>query len=347
MAEDAPTTLMFPLRTSVELFRDPASPAAEVRAKQGAVLYDRLIFEGGLFDATITTGGSNSWWKPGADASDAELREARQLIEEGGPMQLAVGKQPSQGVAAKPEDMHVMMQGNVTRHYVAEWESVLRSLERLKPDWVERFDLPNYAIPPEAKREIGKLNFSCLGDKQLMPEADPWTRDFTYKAFHHDAVIASRAGAAFNITSQFEPMLGRAGVNGISRGEMALEVWASNLSELPWETVLEFREHPGAEEARAKLRDLEDKARETEPQSLEGLRVQVGNEITDALTGVIEELRPRVGLEAVRQTLHTGVSILVPIAAPAASLAEVARQSRRFARSWHAALMTLRRRPER
>jgi hypothetical protein len=40
-------TIFFPLRTSVELFQEPASPKAVARAKQAAILYDRLVFEGG------------------------------------------------------------------------------------------------------------------------------------------------------------------------------------------------------------------------------------------------------------------------------------------------------------
>ena len=97
MADEPTTALFFSLRTSVELFRDPDSPIAELRAKQGAILYERLIFERGLFDATLTPNGSQQMWRPGEDASDEELRAARVLHEEGAPMQMAMGKQPARG----------------------------------------------------------------------------------------------------------------------------------------------------------------------------------------------------------------------------------------------------------
>jgi hypothetical protein len=42
--------IFFPLRTSVELLKDPTSPTAATRAKQAAVLCDELIFEEGLYE---------------------------------------------------------------------------------------------------------------------------------------------------------------------------------------------------------------------------------------------------------------------------------------------------------
>src|SRR5688500_9603431 len=132
MAEE-PTRLYFPLRTSVELFRDPASPAAEVRAKQGAVLYEEIAFESGAFEVTITTtGGVSQRWRPTEELADEDLRDARQIHEQGTPFSLSIGIQPAKGVCAPPEAMRVgrrstmrtIVGGDVSRHYVAEWESV-------------------------------------------------------------------------------------------------------------------------------------------------------------------------------------------------------------------------------
>jgi len=303
---------MFPLRTSVELFRDPVSPEARLRAKQGAVLYERLVFETGLFDATISEGGSFHLWRPGEGVGDEEWREARTLVEEGSPMQVAFGVQPAKGVEPKAEDMQVMMEGPISRHYVAEWESVIRELEPLNPDWVETYTLPDQAVPRELKREIGELNFSCLGDRDVLPGVPSFLRQFIYKSFHHDSVIAEHQDAAFNVTSQFAPMIGDAAAEGVA-GDAALEVWAPGLAKLPWERVIEFRDHPGSEDARARLRELELKARSEGPSELGDLKTRIGDEVATMLTQVIQDLRPKFGLDAVQEALETGVSTLVPL----------------------------------
>ncbi|HEX2103083.1 MAG TPA: hypothetical protein VHF51_05495 [Solirubrobacteraceae bacterium] len=64
VSSDAQTAIFFPLRSSVELFDDPRSPTAVVRAKDAACLYDRVIFESGLLDVTIASNGSMPWWYP-------------------------------------------------------------------------------------------------------------------------------------------------------------------------------------------------------------------------------------------------------------------------------------------
>ena len=104
----AGTSIFFPLRTSVELFEDRTSPAAVVRAKVAAVLYDRVIFEMGMFDATISSGGSFALWRP-PDALTPDVRKrARQVIPLGEPVTFAIGKQEAQGVPAPPEAMRVV-----------------------------------------------------------------------------------------------------------------------------------------------------------------------------------------------------------------------------------------------
>ncbi len=45
--------MLFPLRTGVELFSDPAMSAAVARAKQAAILYDEVVFETELYEVSI------------------------------------------------------------------------------------------------------------------------------------------------------------------------------------------------------------------------------------------------------------------------------------------------------
>jgi hypothetical protein len=61
------TRCFFPLRTSVEWFDNPESPAIEGRIKQAAVLYDELLFEDGMVEIDITDHGAIHGWRPADD----------------------------------------------------------------------------------------------------------------------------------------------------------------------------------------------------------------------------------------------------------------------------------------
>jgi len=74
------------------------------------------------------------------------------------------------------------------------------------------------------------------------------------KSFNQDSVAAALIGAAFNPTTLFAPVAQRRALAAPRDGREALSVVVPNVEALPWETVLEFREHPGSGEARAMLR---------------------------------------------------------------------------------------------
>jgi hypothetical protein len=333
----------YPLRTSVELFRDPESPAAHVRAKVGAVLFDRLAFERGVYDVTVTEQGYSDLWRPADELSDEELGNARQLHEEGTSFQLLIGKQPGRGIPAPAEAMHPIISGGITRHYVAEWESVLRELSAFDPDWVDTVETLDNSLSgaPELSKELGKLNFAMLGDTELMPDVEQSLRSWTYKSFNRDAVLAAAGGAMLQITSQFLPMVEPSGLEATATGEIALELFAPDLSEVPWEAVLEFRDHPGSREARDRLREFEQAATASDPPDLAELRLRVGQEITRDYQQAFQDLKPSIAIEGVRQAAQLGVSAIVPIAAPAAGIMETAWDARKHRRSWRTALMKL------
>jgi hypothetical protein len=83
-------TIFFPLRTSVELFQEPASPKAVARAKQAAILYDRLVFEGGLLDVTIGEGSRAETVVPRAAVTRDLLQFSRTPVRQGTPFQVVL-----------------------------------------------------------------------------------------------------------------------------------------------------------------------------------------------------------------------------------------------------------------
>jgi hypothetical protein len=237
--------------------------------------------------------------------------------------------------------MRPVMHGGITRHYIAEWESVLRTLAAFEPDWATGFQVDEQALSASpASREISRRDFACLGDEQILPEVeDHILRDWTYKAFNRDAVIAEEIHATLNITARFWPMIDRADLRSVSVGEHALECFVANLEAVPWGSVLEFRDHSGAREAREKLQEFEERALQSEPESLAEFRLRLSQEMTRDFQQAWQDMKPTVGLDVFRQALTTAVSTLIPVVGPTSSLMETALHAREHERSWRAALM--------
>jgi len=340
------STIFFPLRTSVELFADRRSPEVVTRAKEAALLYDELIFEEGLYDITITDGGSTDWWLPPDHLTPEQLERSREPIPAGAPMQMVVQAQEGPGGPVTGEP-HVMMQGKVGVQLVAEFHSgILDELKAFDPDWVESIATGGTGLASNHPlgRVQSQLNFQDNFDKELMPGEDQWRRDFIYKAFNRDSLVAAELDASFSITGLFGPMVERRGVKLDCAGSEALEILVPNVGALPWEAVVEWREHSGSAEARGKLREFEQRAAESEPEDATAFLTQVAREVVAGYQAAYEELLPSLPEQLQKELAKTLVSF-IPVAGPfvekGASFADIVAQAVQHRRSWVAAMMWL------
>lgn len=337
--------LYFPLRTSVELFPDPESVDAVTRVKEAAILYDEVYIETGLFEASITSGGSFQTWLPHEHLTPEHLAQSRRLPPPGAGFAVSMGIEETPGEPAST--MHPILGGPLSVAYAAEFHrGIIDELAKDQPEWVKFVAVPDDELnQSDLARLISKLNFEMLDDAAFMPDAEHFVRDFVYKMFHRDAVVAAYIGAAFNVTSLFAPMLERSGASLDRAGESALAVLVPNLAHLPWEAVLEYRDHAGSVEAREKLRIYDQRAAATDPEDLAALQLHVFQDITTDLLAAIRELQgsaaQRFGEEAAK-TAVSFIPVAGPFLGPGASLLELLRDVLQERQSWHAALMKLR-----
>ena len=301
--ETAARRILFPLRTSVELFHDPRSPDAVTKAKEAAVLYDELIFEFGLLDVTITPQGGSHFWIPPEQMTDALRARSRRPVA-GDPFTLLMGKQETRDIPA--EEMHVMVSGEISNAYLAEFHTgILDELETFHPDWVRTIDIGGEAHPGRVGEplyeEIRHLNFSDFGDNELMPDVESFLRAYISKSFNRDAVVATDLGASFPTTPLFRPMVDRRGVDPDLAGSEALSVIVGDVGALPWEAVVEFREHHGSRDAREQLREFERLANEADPQDAYDFLKSVSFEVNRGFRAAIEALAPSLPEELAKQ----------------------------------------------
>lgn len=341
---DRPSRIFFPLRTSVELFDDPDSPAAITRAKQAAVLYDELVFEVGLYNVSVTPEGSQAWTTPPTELTPERLQGSRHRPKPGARFSVMVG--PEDGYEA-----FTVFDAPLTAAYTAEFHTgILTDLEQLQPEWVKTVALPNsFPSSRSLGRTIRSLNSRDRSDNDLLPDlkdSNRFLRQFVFESFNRDSVIAANLGASFNVTSLFTPLLERRGVRYEQSGSESLRLFTRNLGALPWEAILEFREHPGSQEARLKLREFEERATSEGPQDAYAFFVRVSQEVTDALLAAWENLRPSLPEDLAQEVAATGVSfipVVGPLLGPGLSLNQSIYEAFKDRRSWLAALMVLRR----
>jgi hypothetical protein len=341
------SAVYFPLRASVELFSDPQSPVALTRVKEAAVLYDRLIVEDGLYDATFTegVGAVMPMWTPGDYLTHERLEDARRPVPVGEEVSFAIGKQEMRGEPAK--ELREVHRGVVSTRFVAHFHDVIEELRRLDVDWmrVVRLGPNDYPATSDLVREaIRELNFEAFRHQHDLPGVDPSLRRWVYASFNRDSVIAADLGAAFNVSPLFRPVVERGGVQPDFPGDEALSILVPDLGALPWEAIAEFRDHPGSREARAKLREFEERAAVQEPGDAYHFLKQVSREVNAGYIAAVKEYAPRLtdelGLELMK-TLVSVSTVVGPYIEKIASLAVAAGEARRFQRSWIAALMKL------
>lgn len=339
----------FPLRSSVELFTDPTSPQPVSRAKHAAILYDTVVFEVGLFEQTIGKTGASGIYVPPHMADNERRQRARIVHEVGSSFQVAIGVQPALGVPAPSEAMRTMINTEIAASYAAEWQTgVIDELQPLKPDWAASIDSGQMlAEHDNLKGEERKLKWSL---QQSADAADnSFHRSFIIDALSRDATIASAMGAAVQVTSLFESLLpGIPNMTADHPGLLSLEVAVPGIDQLSWETICKFREHAGNEEARGRLRDAEERVAAETISDPAAFALRVGQEISADLFAAMSEIEGSLPKKLVKEGINAGIS-LIPVAgtfASGVSAAETLAESAKHKRTWHAALMKLRRAAE-
>jgi hypothetical protein len=333
----------FPLRSSVELFNDPNSPEPVTRAKLAAILYDLVVFETGLYEQTI---GETASFGVTVEPTPERRERARVVPEAGESFTIGVGVQKAKGVAARPEDMRLVADTNLVVHYSAEWHTdVIDKLEELEPDWASGISSDDVIAKAQLAPAIGDVKRSL---EQTTPQdQNASRRRFTIDALSRDAVVAAAMDyATLHATSLFKPLLdGLSGTTPDHPGNTALWFAICGIERLTWEDICAFREHAGSEEARARLREAEERvAAEGLDAAAPQFAERVGREVTSDLLAALDETKPDLGRELAKDAANIGIATIPLVGAAlsgAASVGETVAKSAAAERTWHAALIQL------
>jgi hypothetical protein len=232
--------------------------------------------------------------------------------------------------------MRVMMAGSLQQRYVAElMYSVMNHFAAYNDGWAQITFTGNLSAS-DFDRWLPHRSTRASWDKELMPDLrtkQPWLRDFVIKAFDRDAALAERLEATFNVSPLFEPMFAaRRPEAAAPTAEETLTYLFPDVSDLPWEVVMEFREHDAAGEARARLQDAVERAQR------DGITA-ANNQLTRDMIFADKDLRKRHSLK--ERLTKMAVSV-VPVAGGALTEgAGAAADAARGKHDWIAALRLL------
>jgi hypothetical protein len=338
------THAYFPLRSSVELFKDPTSPEPVSRAKHAAIVYDEITFEIGLFETTITEEGSIARYVAPDKISEEDRRHARRVIKQGDGVRIDVKVESEEGEPAL--EISPFFSGPVVAKYASEWHTgVLDDLRRTRPSWVKLISVSDDTIRDKGLAPVVAKIKRSLQEANSADRADLMHNSFVIDALSRDAAVAATLGASVLVTSLFRPILfDIEGVSADRQGQAVLEIFLPDVAELPWEAINEFREHAGSQDARGKLRSIEERAAMDGPEPSDFTR-RVAEEITSDLLAALNDQKGSAAKKLAKDAANTVVSlfpVVGPILGPGVSLSETVAEVMKDHRSWRAALMQLR-----
>ena len=92
-------------------------------------------------------------------------------------------------------------------------------------------------------------------------------------------------------------------------GRLALDILVPDVGGLPWEAIAEYREHPGSEDARGKLREFEERAAAADPGDPLTFQREVPGSISEDLFAAIEDLRGSLTQDLADEAVKTGIGL--------------------------------------
>jgi hypothetical protein len=375
---------LFSLATGIEVASGQRTLEAVARAKLASVLFDEVVIESGLH--VVEVGNTPMIRRRQATGLSSDLLRHSREIERGIKVGLAMRKGSSQGFELYigtdlPRfDDAQYLESDLSFRYVSEYHTgLLDDLASLGADWVKVIevrrdadDLDIIDCPLARLRATGgeteQFTVIRLSEEQTkafaselskrIEEAEQQTDRQIEETTPHDSMLAGdlreaitlgrRLSAVPTMSSAFAPIAAARGVSLSQPGAQSLGFLVPNFSQIPWEAIARFRDHPGAEEARGLLRDFEVEAATREPEGTDSLTRATGRAVTTALMGVTRDLAPDLPSE-VRGPIASSTIGLIPIVGQFASLAismgdviAALRRHQEFEGSWVAAVLELR-----
>ncbi len=257
--------LFFPLRSNVALFRTPAGfLSLEERLKVAALLYDRVILEGGFYKLDVTAEGSYDFHQlrdvdcsgQGLTDEDARLwREQAEKLGDQSDHSIVVSVKPS----GSEGDFQRLFGGPLLASYFAEFQSLAAHFDGRNQSWVTWQDgIPHF------NQQVGSWLSLALQRDELTGVGSglDWRlRRKLLEALNRDLVVAS----LLNATIATDPLhselmaekVAKAGFDATLHRSV-LPIVLPNVAAVPWNEIVDLRNEVALLDFRQLISEFED-----------------------------------------------------------------------------------------
>jgi hypothetical protein len=243
------SVFFFPLRSNVGYFDSPQEYLSLIgRIKQASLLYDYLVFEEGIYTATVWDSGVFDYWMPPDRVSDATLDKMRDSFKPTGD-ESALWIQPAGGQPV------ALFSGEVHRRFHCEFHSALRRLDAEDLPWIRT---QSFELTDTGKRLANIIKNDLEGYfNEIGTPINQFLKSKMVSNLSHDLAIISGMQAPASIDAMYAPILYKRSQVQPAPGFSALHVALPNVSDLDWEQILELRDQECLVQFRQKLISLE------------------------------------------------------------------------------------------
>jgi hypothetical protein len=286
--EQTSTTFFFPLRTNVHYFVSPDQQLAlRERVKHASLLYDNLLFEGGIYDAIV--------WMD-RDQGSAPLTD-RWIPPHVITKEVLEGyRNPTCGdrYVLSGERGFATGQVHISQH--AEFHSLLSELDAEHISWIETAVFDLNGEPEYLARDLAADDETALGD--MLADKPFLLKKKILQNLNLDLILTSQLDVAASMDLIFEPLLSRkarrhSGLQS-APGFAAFQVAVPNLSHLSWNEILDIRDQECIKEFRQKMMEVEALARSISSQGdVKDLQLSISQIVTLELLREMRELIPK------------------------------------------------------
>jgi hypothetical protein len=335
------STFFFPLKTNVQYFAMPERfLSLEARIKQALILYERVVFESGLYITAMGPDGAVRMYTPMSQLAHSDRKSGVDQHHEG----FSVWIQPS-GANTPPQ---LLYSSAIEYQFEVEFHTLFNKLTT--EFGVDGLDMVDVHISQDGEQHSVLLAESYLkAEDAVLPEGSKTVQKLIVQNLLQDLMLASALGYAFSIDPLHAPILDHiihktAGLQ-IAPGPLTLELLVPHCAALPWEQIVQVRNDPAIAEFRRKVFVVEKTVRDMLPEApKEEIEREVNNIITQELIGEVKARMAPRGSKLVGNVilqLVGGLVSLIGFIQTGYSVGKDIANSLRERKSWLAVLMRL------
>ncbi len=228
------------------------------------------------------------------------------------------------------------------RRFAAEFGSIIQEILRdaglnEPPAWLRVEPWEIWTDPPNIVGDLARAD----ANHGVWANENPKVQDIVLRALNHDLLLGAGLDAVISTDGYFARVMAKKrGVRG-DDGSVVFRVIVPDFGDLEWPAILDLREHPGVEDFRSKIREIEQHELDGATSELDA-RERIHRRVEYDLA---QKWRPPSRVDVVGKVAVDLALALLPVPIPAGAAVSAAGaiiEADKMSRTWAAFFVSLR-----